>query len=253
MTHIEAHNLSVRYPVLNSHARSLKNRVLACTTGGRISKGVAGIVKIEAVSDLSFRFERGERIALIGHNGNGKTTLLRVLGGITTCPMAGSTSGAKSWPFSTPPSAWTRTRPGRRTSCCGRSFSASHGRTSSRGPTGSRSSPDSAASSPCRCEPIWPAWRHGSPLRSPPAVEADILLVEEGIGAGDAAFADKAIERLESFIERTPIVEFVSHDEDTTRRFCTRGLVLQQGRLLFDGDIDTYYAHYATITGAAVG
>jgi ABC-2 type transport system ATP-binding protein/lipopolysaccharide transport system ATP-binding protein len=85
------------------------------------------------------------------------------------------------------------------------------------------------------------------------SVNADILVMDEGIGAGDAGFLAKSEQRLSAFIGRSPIVILASHDPDLTRKFCTRGVVLQRGRLVFDGPIEEANAHYAQITGAAIG
>ncbi len=81
------------------------------------------------------------------------------------------------------------------------------------------------------------------------AVKADILLIDEGFGAADAAFQARASDRLERFIARAATVVFASHDEDLMRRFCTRGLLLEHGRLIFDGDIDASYEEYARTAG----
>jgi ABC-2 type transport system ATP-binding protein/lipopolysaccharide transport system ATP-binding protein len=84
------------------------------------------------------------------------------------------------------------------------------------------------------------------------AVQADILLIDEGVGAGDAAFVTKANARLENLIDNSPIAIFASHDESAMRKFCTRGIVLQSGRLQFDGAIDAAYRYYGELIGAAV-
>jgi ABC-2 type transport system ATP-binding protein/lipopolysaccharide transport system ATP-binding protein len=253
MAHIEAHNLTVRYPVLTASTRSLKNRVLARTTGGRISKGSAGTVEVEAVSDLSFRFERGERIALIGHNGSGKTTLLRVLGGIYHpsgghIELSGKIAALFETAFGMDPDSTGYENITLRALFLGISRAAILARTDEIADfTGLGDFLDM----PLRTYSAGMAARLAFAIST--SVQADILLIDEGISAGDAAFADQATERLESFIERAPIVVFASHDEDTTRQFCTRGLVLQQGRLVFDGDLNHCYEHYARITGAHVG
>jgi ABC-2 type transport system ATP-binding protein/lipopolysaccharide transport system ATP-binding protein len=85
------------------------------------------------------------------------------------------------------------------------------------------------------------------------SVNADILLIDEGVGAGDAAFMAKANKRLQELIDRSPIVVFASHDQKTVRDFCTRGLLLQSGNLIYDGPVEEAYAQYDSIVGAALG
>ena len=76
------------------------------------------------------------------------------------------------------------------------------------------------------------------------AVEADILLIDEGIGVGDAAFMNKADKRLKAFIERSQIVVFASHIERLVRNVCTRGIVMRKGRIVFDGPLDAALDFY---------
>src|ERR1043165_9615269 len=81
MPAIELNNVSVTFPVYSAGARSLKSAVIAATTGGRIGNQANHVI-IHALDQVSLTFEHGDRVALIGHNGAGKTTLLRVLAGI---------------------------------------------------------------------------------------------------------------------------------------------------------------------------
>jgi len=69
-------------------------------------------------------------------------------------------------------------------------------------------------------------------------VSPDILLIDESLGVGDAAFQEKAKNRIRSLLDRTRAVVLVSHDLATVRQLCTRGLWIQQGRLVADGPID---------------
>jgi len=75
-------------------------------------------------------------------------------------------------------------------------------------------------------------------------VSPDILLVDESLGVGDAAFQEKAKARIRSLLDRTQVVVLVSHDLDALRQLCTRGLWVQQGRLVADGPIDQVIEGY---------
>ncbi len=81
MPHIELDGVSVSFPIYSTGKRSLKKAVISATTGGRIG-GDASHVVVQALDDVSFSFNQGDRVALLGHNGAGKTTMLRVLAGI---------------------------------------------------------------------------------------------------------------------------------------------------------------------------
>lgn len=63
------------------------------------------------------------------------------------------------------------------------------------------------------------------------AAHNDILLIDEGIGAGDAAFREKARQRIESLFDRTPIVILATHSEMLISEFCSRRVQLEHGVL----------------------
>lgn len=67
------------------------------------------------------------------------------------------------------------------------------------------------------------------------AMEGDILLLDEVIAAGDAAFAVKAAERMRQLVERSRCLVLVSHDLGAITRLCTRCIVLRAGSIAFSG------------------
>jgi ABC-type polysaccharide/polyol phosphate transport system ATPase subunit len=75
-------------------------------------------------------------------------------------------------------------------------------------------------------------------------VDPDILLIDESLGVGDAAFQDKAKARLRGLLNRTKVVILVSHDLMSLRELCTRGLWIQHGRLIADGPINQIIDRY---------
>src|SRR5439155_5721152 len=80
--------VSITFPIYTTSSRSLRKRVMAATTGGRIGTDSRNHVSIQALDNVSLSFEHGDRVGLVGHNGAGKTTLLRVLAGIYE-PLSG--------------------------------------------------------------------------------------------------------------------------------------------------------------------
>ena len=79
-------------------------------------------------------------------------------------------------------------------------------------------------------------------------VHPDILLIDEALGVGDAAFLEKAKARLHDLFERSKAVILVSHDMKSLRELCTRGIWLQHGRLVGDGPIDDVIDEYLART-----
>ncbi|TMH73025.1 MAG: ABC transporter ATP-binding protein [Betaproteobacteria bacterium] len=230
MPHISAEGVCVEFPIWNPSHRSLKNAVLRATTGGRLARESSTRVVVQALSDLSFEFARGDRIGLVGNNGSGKTTLLRVLSGIYE-PVRGRLEVS-----------------GRVSSLLDLSLGMDHEATGLenivlRGvlmglpPVAIQAKVNEIAefselgdylSMPIR------TYSSGMLLRLAFAVSTsvapEILLLDEWLSVGDAAFRDKAERRLLELIESSAIMVLASHDESLIRRFCSRMLRLEHGR-----------------------
>ena len=77
-------------------------------------------------------------------------------------------------------------------------------------------------------------------------LDEPILLVDEVLAVGDKAFRDKCYTRIDELLADGRTLFFVSHNERDLRRFCTRGLYLDGGKLVLDGPIDDVLAQYNT-------
>ncbi|MBV8078478.1 MAG: ABC transporter ATP-binding protein [Planctomycetaceae bacterium] len=75
-------------------------------------------------------------------------------------------------------------------------------------------------------------------------IEPDILLIDESLGAGDAAFLDKAKARIVTLLDRSNVVILVSHDMNALREMCTRGVWMHKGLVVGDGLIDEVIDRY---------
>jgi ABC-2 type transport system ATP-binding protein len=75
-------------------------------------------------------------------------------------------------------------------------------------------------------------------------LEEPIILVDEVLAVGDKAFREKCYRRIEELLAGGRTLFFVSHNERDLRRFCTRGLYLDKGALVLDGPIDTVLDRY---------
>lgn len=80
-------------------------------------------------------------------------------------------------------------------------------------------------------------------------LEEPVILVDEVLAVGDKAFREKCYARIEELLAGGRTLFFVSHNERDLRRFCTRGLFLDGGRLVFDGPIEEALERYASSTG----
>lgn len=82
-------------------------------------------------------------------------------------------------------------------------------------------------------------------------LEEPIILVDEVLAVGDKAFREKCYRRIDEMLSGGRTLFFVSHNERDLRRFCTRGLYLDKGSLVLDGPIDEVLDRYNAEQGTA--
>jgi ABC-type polysaccharide/polyol phosphate transport system ATPase subunit len=82
------------------------------------------------------------------------------------------------------------------------------------------------------------------------AIEPEILLIDEALGAGDLSFQKKARARMMDLIARAHLMVVVSHDLETLRQLCDRLLWLDHGRIRQVGPADDVIAAYQTSVAA---
>ncbi len=75
-------------------------------------------------------------------------------------------------------------------------------------------------------------------------LEPEILLVDEVLAVGDAAFQKKCLGKMEDVAEQGRTVFFVSHNTQAVRQLCPRGILLERGKVIADGPTDSVMAVY---------
>jgi len=70
------------------------------------------------------------------------------------------------------------------------------------------------------------------------------LAIDEGFGTGDKKFALQAEEKLKNFLGSNGSLLLASHSNDLLRQFCKRGWVMKGGRLIFDGPLEQAFSFY---------
>jgi ABC-2 type transport system ATP-binding protein/lipopolysaccharide transport system ATP-binding protein len=243
MPSIALNNVSVMFPLYTTANRSLKNALVAATTGGRIGSEAKHLV-IQALDQVSLQLRDGDRVALIGHNGAGKTTLLRVLAGIYE-PRIGSIQieGRVTPMFDINLGIDPESTGYENIILRGLYLGLTRAEILARR--------DSVAEftelGPFLDIPVR-TYSAGMQARLAFAmatcIEPEILLLDEGIGAGDASFLEKANERLDRFIQKAGILVLASHSIDLVRRLCNRALLMEHGRLVWGGGIEEGLATY---------
>ena len=70
-------------------------------------------------------------------------------------------------------------------------------------------------------------------------VDAPILVLDEVLGVGDAGFQRKCLKKIDELFRSGRTIILVTHDPNVARQFCHRCMVLDQGKLVFDGSVQT--------------
>ena len=202
---------------------------------------------------LDFRFDDGDRVAILGRNGAGKTTLLRVLSGAFqptsgTVVLNGTRQALLNLSLGFNQNATVRENIFLRGTAMGFSLS-----TMSELAGAILDFAGLSAVAQHRLLTLSSGQRMRLGFAISTAVQHDIMLMDEWFGAGDASFVHKARERLSDRVDGCRIMIMASHNLQTVRKTCNRGLVLDGGRQVFLGPveeaIDAYKAIYQALPG----
>ncbi|MGN1114579.1 MAG: ABC transporter ATP-binding protein [Oscillospiraceae bacterium] len=77
-------------------------------------------------------------------------------------------------------------------------------------------------------------------------IKPDILVIDEALSVGDAAFKKKCRKKINEVIKSGVTVLFVSHSRDSIKETCSRAIYLCNGKVAYDGDVDTAFEYYDT-------
>ncbi len=189
-----------------------------------------------ALQDINFEVEEGEVLGIIGKNGAGKSTLLKILSRVTS-PTTGiiKTKGRIA--------SLLEVGTGFHPELTGKENIYLNGAILGMSKSEIRSKIDEIiAFSGCEMYIDTPVKRYSSGMRVRLAfavaahLEPDILVVDEVLAVGDAEFQKKAIGKMQDISQgegRT--VLFVSHNMASVKNLCTRGIVLENGKMVFEG------------------
>ncbi|MEU2347453.1 ABC transporter ATP-binding protein [Modestobacter sp. NPDC049651] len=232
----------VDFPIFDAKSRSLKKTAMGLV-GGNIGSD-SKVPVIEALRDITLHLEHGARIGLVGHNGAGKSTLLRLLSGIYE-PTRGTAQ--------------------------------IHGRVAPVFDLGVGMDPEISGLENIiirglflgmtrkqmdqRVDDIAEFTELGDFLRMPlrtystgmrvrlalgvvTSIDPEILLLDEGIGAVDAAFLEKSRKRLADLVERSGLLVFASHSDEFLRELCDTAIWMEHGQIKMHGDIEDVLKAY---------
>lgn len=201
-----------------------------------------------AVKDVSFDIHRGESVGIIGHNGAGKSTILKLLSSITAPSKGEITINGRLAALLEVGSGFHPELTGRENVFLSGSI------------LGMRRNEISA-----KLEDIIdfaevrqfidvPVKRYSSGMfvRLGFAIAAhldpDVLLLDEVLAVGDSAFQDKCVARILALQNAGKTIVFISHDLSAVERLCSRVLLMKAGELIGDGRTSEMIAKYQEST-----
>ena len=208
-----------------------------------------------AVKDVSFAVERGEAVGIIGHNGAGKSTILKLLSNITTPTSGEITINGRLAALIEVGSGFHPELSGRENIYLNGSIL---GMSRSEITRKLDSIIDFADVRQFIDTPV-KRFSSGMYVRLGFSIAAhlqpDILLLDEVLAVGDAAFQAKCLNRITELKEAGTTIVFISHDLRAVERLCQRVLLLKRGQVVMSGGAKEVVAAYqsdATLSSESV-
>jgi len=78
-------------------------------------------------------------------------------------------------------------------------------------------------------------------------IDPDILILDEVLSVGDAAFKEKSYEKIKEFFDNGKTILFVSHSMESIKTLCNRAIIIEKGKLLMDGDPESVIEKYSGV------
>lgn len=226
-------DLSLRYPVYSNVSRSLKKHVINKFVGGNI-KSENGLYFVDALKNINITFESGDRVGLIGHNGSGKTTMLRLVAGLLE------------------PTTGTISTKGKINSLIEIHYGMNYEATGYEnikircvllGITLKKlnhiinkiidfSELGNYIYMPVKTYSSGMMMRLSFSIMS--IIDSDIFLLDEWLSVGDESFKEKANNEIIRLINNSSLFIFSSHDKSLIDKLCNRNVILSQGEIVQD-------------------
>jgi ABC-2 type transport system ATP-binding protein len=192
-----------------------------------------------ALKDVSFKVEKGESLAVIGPNGAGKSTLLQVLAGIITPTEGEIDIRGQVSSLLTLGAGFDQELSGRENILLAGAFLGMNDRDlhdrlpaiiefADIGPF---------IDAPIRTYSSGMRARLGFSIAT--SVDPDLLLLDEVLATGDQVFRAKSQARVMELVRAAKGIILVTHDMDWVTAFCNRAMLLENGRLVAEGEPET--------------
>ena len=228
-TVIEFKNVTKAYKLYKSDRQRFKS----------IFSKKASYKKKVAVNNLSFKIEKGESVALFGKNGAGKSTILKMITGVAYPTSGEITVNGRVSALLELTAGFDPEFTGRENIYFrGQLFGMSNAEIKELEPEiVDFADLNDYIDQPVRTYSSGMKARLGFAINV--SIKPEILIVDEALSVGDSEFKKKCLEKINQIVgEKDVTFLFVTHSTGVAKSFCKRGMVMRQGKLLFDSDID---------------
>ncbi len=238
---ISVKNLHKNFQLPNEHASGLKQAIF-----NRL-RGIKGYTEQRVLRDISFDIKKGEFIGIVGRNGSGKSTLLKILAGIYYPTSGKVTVNGTLIPFIELGVGFNPELTGRENVYMNGALLGFSNEEMSK-----------------MYNDIWKFaelekfqdqklknYSSGMQVRLAFSIairaRGNILLLDEVLAVGDAAFQKKCNDYFEKLKKQKQTVILVTHSMENVRKFCTRAILINDGKILEQGDPDKVADKYLEI------
>jgi ABC-type polysaccharide/polyol phosphate transport system ATPase subunit len=242
MARIALRGVTVAFPIFSSHTRSIRTAVLSRLGGSLAAHNDTVIVR--ALVNISLDLADGDRLGLVGANGAGKTTFLRVISGVYPALDGEVIVEGKVTSFTDiglgmdlEASGWQNII--FRCVFLGLTFAQAKALAPS---IGEFCELGAYLDLPVRTYSTGMFLRLAFAIST--AVRPDIIVMDEMIGAGDESFIQKAQKRIGELLEHARILVLASHSQPIIRNFCNKVLWLDHGEVRMLGLVDDVLLAY---------
>ena len=229
---IEVDHVSMKFNINKEGVDNAKEYLI------RLAKGNLHFSEFWALKDISFKVEKGDRMGVMGFNGAGKSTLLKTIASVLKPTMGSVSVKGVIAPLIELSAGFDQNYSGRENIFL---YGATMGF--------SRKFIQEKYDEIVEFSELGdfidaPLKSYSSGMRSrlgfaiATSVKPDVLILDEVLSVGDAAFRAKSERRLQGMMGDGVTVLFVSHSTDRVQNICNKAIILTQGQLVAEGDAD---------------
>ena len=235
---VDVDHVSMRFNLAQEKTESLKEYLL------KMVRGQLMFNEFYALKDVSFQVRKGEAVALIGRNGSGKSTMLKVVAGVMYPSQGGCTVHGSIAPMIELGAGFDMDLTARENIYLNGAVLGHD-----------RAYMDEHFKNIVDFAELWdfidvPVKNFSSGMVTrlgfaiATEVTADLLVVDEVLAVGDFMFQHKCLMRLNEMLQKGTTLLFVSHSSEQVRMLCQRAIWLDHGVVLGDGPADEVCARY---------